>query len=63
MQAAVVDSVMRRIENNMAAYDTRITETIAGVVEDLNQKFNDSQSTLTGSITSLEKYLTDVHAQ
>ena len=42
MQAAVVGCVMRRIESNLEAYDTRITETIEGIVKELNNRFAQS---------------------
>lgn len=39
MQAAVVDSVMTRIEGQMSNYDQRIQKTIEDMISELNDRF------------------------
>ena len=61
MQAEVINSVMRRIEGNLQEYGNKMTESLDVIKKDLNQRFVDQQSSISASISNLEKYLDDVH--
>ena len=63
MQADVINNVMRRIETSMSKYDMRMAESIEQVKNDLNKRFQLQETSISGSIKNLEKYLTEVHDQ
>ena len=57
----MINSVMRRIEGNLQEYGNKMTESLDVIKKDLNQRFVDQQSSISASISNLEKYLDDVH--
>ena len=63
MQADVINNVMRRIETSMSKYDMRMAESIEQVKNDLHKRFQLQETSISGSIKNLEKYLTEVHDQ